>query len=187
MFHQYVKILLLLGVLAAMCGTVSAAMGIIAETRETSSGSTPVCTAPCECISEADAAARWGAEGYERCSKTICGQSANAMVQYYCFHQIGGTSSALPGGNAIAATSATALQVTSQVPLQTAVQTTVTAPVQTPSQAPAASGAATANPSPSYTWPAAGATPQQRSPVGVPTIFTAIGMALFAFVVLKKE
>lgn len=187
MNHQYVKILLLLGLLAAMCGTVSAAMGIIAETHDTSSGSTPVCTAPCECISEADAAARWGAEGYDRCSKTICGQSANAMVQYYCFHQIGGTSSALPTGNTIAATSAAALQVTSQGPIQTAGQTTVQEPVQTPAQAPVTTVAAAASPSASYTWPAPGATPQQRSPVGVITIFAAIGIVFLALVVLKKE
>ena len=183
MFHQYVKILLILGMLATMCGTVSAAMGIIAETHDTSSGSTPVCTAPCECISEADAASRWGPEGYDRCSKTICGQSANAMVQYYCFHQIGGTSSALPGGNTIAATSAAALQVTSEIPVQTTVQTTV----QAPSLASGTTSTAAANPSPSYTWPAPGAAPQQRSPVGIITIIAAICMAFFALVVLNKE
>jgi hypothetical protein len=41
-----------------------------------------------------EAAQRWGAEGYETCSKSICGQSANAMTQYYCIHQIGGSTSA---------------------------------------------------------------------------------------------
>ena len=40
-----------------------------------------------------EAAQRWGAEGYETCSKSICGQSPDAMTQYYCIHQIGGTSS----------------------------------------------------------------------------------------------
>jgi len=185
MVHQYVKILLLLGMLAAVCGTASAAMGIVAETHDTSSGSTPVCTAPCECISEADAATRWGAEGYDRCSKTICGQSANAMVQYYCFHQIGGTSSATPAGNTIAATSAAALQVTSQIPLQS--QTTIQAPVQTPAQVPATSATAAAGASPSYTWPAPGVTPQQRSPVGLPISIAAVGIALIAFAVKRME
>jgi hypothetical protein len=31
---------------------------------------------------------RWGADGYDYCGKTVCGQSADAMVQYYCLHQI---------------------------------------------------------------------------------------------------
>jgi hypothetical protein len=63
-------------------------MGIIAETHETSGVSAPVCTAPCECMSLTQAMQRWGADGYDYCSKTVCGQSANADVQYYCIHQI---------------------------------------------------------------------------------------------------
>jgi len=93
MIQKYVKILIILGMLAAMCGTVSAEVGIIAETQTLEVGAPPVCTAPCECISESEAAQRWGAEGYDRCSKTICGQSANANVPYYCFHQVGGSTS----------------------------------------------------------------------------------------------
>ena len=72
---------------AVMCGTVSAAVGIIAETQETSGASAPVCTAPCQCMAESNAIAQWGVNGYEMCSKTICGQSADAMVQYHCIHQ----------------------------------------------------------------------------------------------------
>ena len=88
MLQQYVRILLILGMVAVMCGTVSAeGMGIIAETHETSGVSEPVCTAPCECISLTDAMHRWGADGYDYCSKTVCGQSADAMTQYYCLHQ----------------------------------------------------------------------------------------------------
>jgi hypothetical protein len=94
MMQKTVKILLILGMLAAVCGTVSAGVGIIAETQTLEVGAPPVCTAPCECISESEAAQRWGAEGYDRCSKTICGQSANANVPYYCFHQVGGSTSA---------------------------------------------------------------------------------------------
>jgi hypothetical protein len=91
-WNRYIRIVLILATAAVMCGVVHAAgVGIIAETQETSVGSYPVCTAPCECISENEAAIRWGAEGYDRCSKTVCGQSANAMVQYYCFRQVGGT------------------------------------------------------------------------------------------------
>ena len=93
MLQHDIRILLILGMLAAMCGTASAGVGIIAETQTIEVGVPPVCTAPCECISENEAAQRWGVEGYERCSKTICGQSANADIPYYCMHQIGGTSS----------------------------------------------------------------------------------------------
>jgi len=93
MIQKYVKILLILGIIAVMCGTVSAETGIIAETHETSGVSAPVCTAPCECISESYAIAQWGVNGYEMCSKTICGQSPDAMVQYHCIHQVGSTAS----------------------------------------------------------------------------------------------
>jgi len=95
MLQQYVRFLLILGMLAVICGTASAAMGIIAETQTQEVGAPPVCTAPCECISENEAAQRWGAEGYDRCSKTICGQSANGNTPYYCLHQIGGSTAAV--------------------------------------------------------------------------------------------
>jgi hypothetical protein len=94
MIQKYVKILLVLMVLAAMCGVVNAAMGIVAETHETSGVSEPVCTAPCECISLTEAMHRWGTDGYDYCSKTVCGQSADAMTQYYCLHQAGSSASA---------------------------------------------------------------------------------------------
>ena len=88
MIQKYGKILLVLMMLAAMCGTVSAeGMGIIAETHETSGVDAPVCTAPCQCMAETAAIAQWGVNGYEMCSKTICGQSADAQVQYHCIHQ----------------------------------------------------------------------------------------------------
>jgi hypothetical protein len=109
MLQQYVRILLILGMVAVMCGTVSAeGMGIIAETHVTSGVEAPVCTAPCQCMAESSAIAQWGVNGYEMCSKTICGQSADAMVQYHCIHQ-----SASPA--APVATSAPA-----QVPVQSA-------------------------------------------------------------------
>jgi hypothetical protein len=92
--NQYVRIVLILGMVAVMCGTVSAATGIVAETHVTSGVEAPVCTAPCECISESAAIARWGVNGYEMCSKTICGQSADAGVQYHCIHQVGSAASA---------------------------------------------------------------------------------------------
>src|SRR5512137_2569110 len=108
-WNRYIRIVVILGMVSGMCGTVSAAgMGIVAETHETSGVEAPVCTAPCECISESAAIARWGVTGYEMCSKTVCGQSADAMVQYHCIHQV--ASPAAP-----VATSAPA-----QVPVQSA-------------------------------------------------------------------
>ncbi len=89
MITKNAKILLVLIMLAAICGVVSAAMGIIAETHETSGVDAPVCTAPCQCMAETAAIAQWGVNGYEMCSKTICGQSADANVQYHCIHQTG--------------------------------------------------------------------------------------------------
>jgi|WetSurMetagenome_2_1015567.scaffolds.fasta_scaffold14423_4 hypothetical protein len=89
MIQKFVKIVLILGMVAVLCSTVSAAgMGIVAETHETSGVNAPVCSAPCECISLTEAMQRWGADGYDYCGKTVCGQSADAMVQYYCLHQI---------------------------------------------------------------------------------------------------
>ena len=99
MIQKYFRILLILGIAAVMCGTVSAeGMGIVAETHETSGVNAPVCSAPCECMSLTIAMQRWGADGYDYCSKTVCGQSANADVQYYCLHQSG--SSAAPPAQA---------------------------------------------------------------------------------------
>lgn len=95
MRNQYVRIMLIFGMMVVMCGMVSAAASIGAENEHPSAGGQYYsCTAPCECISENEAAARWGTEGYERCNKNVCGQSANAMIQYYCLHQIGGSTSA---------------------------------------------------------------------------------------------
>ena len=94
LWNRYVRILVVLGMVAVLCGMVTAQVGIIAETHVTSGVEAPVCTAPCECISESAAIARWGVNGYEMCSKTVCGQSADAMVQYYCIHQVGSTAPA---------------------------------------------------------------------------------------------
>ncbi len=87
-----IRIVLILGMVAGICGIAGAgAVGIIAETRVTAEAELPVCTAPCECISESTAAMTWGAEGYEKCSKTICGQTADGDVQFYCIHPVGAT------------------------------------------------------------------------------------------------
>jgi len=95
MIQKFVRILFVLGMTAVICGAVSAAgMGIIAETHETSGVDAPACSAPCECLSLTQAMQRWGTDGYDYCSKTVCGQSANADVQYYCLHQAGSSAAA---------------------------------------------------------------------------------------------
>lgn len=91
MGNRYVRIVFVLGMVAVICGMVSAAVGVGVEPHETSGVEAPVCTAPCECMAESMAAAQWGVDGYDRCSKTVCGQSADAMVQYYCFHKVEST------------------------------------------------------------------------------------------------
>jgi hypothetical protein len=97
MIQKYARILLILGMAAVMCSTVSA-VSIGAEPHVTSGVDAPVCSAPCECLSLTQAMQRWGTDGYDYCSKTVCGQSANADVQYYCLHQSG--SSAAPPAQA---------------------------------------------------------------------------------------
>jgi hypothetical protein len=231
--NRSIRIVLILGMIAVMCGTVSAATSIGAENENPGLGSPNACTAPCECISMNEAAQRWGAEGYETCSKSICGQSANAMTQYYCIHQIGGSTSAAVttcqapceclsdagaqirwGSNGYTQCSKTTCgqettnsgtvarycyrQFGSTLLIGGAAATaaptastwaTVQAPVQTqpPAQTTIASAAAPVTPSPSFTWPAANAPVQQRTPVGIATIIAAIGAALAAAVVMRKE
>ena len=90
--------------------------GIGAEPHVTSGVDAPVCSAPCECLSLTQAMQRWGTDGYDYCSKTVCGQSANADVQYYCLHQSG--SSAAPPSQAQAPGAAAG--VTQKSPLNAA-------------------------------------------------------------------
>jgi len=159
----YIRIAIIIGMVAVMCGTVSAGVGIVVQTQATSVGEYPVCTAPCECISESTASLRWGAEGYEKCSKTICGQDNGGNVQYYCIHQVGGT----------VAASATAIAT---VTTTLAAGTAATGAVQdTMVNAPGTSIAIPATPS--SAWPAADAVPQ-KTPAGIFTIFAAAGVAL---------
>lgn len=185
MVQQYVRIVVIIGMLAVMCGTVSAAMGIGAENPNPSAGASyPVCTAPCECISMNEAAQRWGAEGYETCSKSVCGQSANAMTQYYCLHQIGGSSgssSSTKGSSLLIGGTTTAPAAAATIAQTAAVQQTVTVPAQTQVQT-----LAPANPAPATTYQ----TPypiQTKSPVGIATILAAIGVVLLAAAGLRKK
>lgn len=88
--NQYFRFVVFIGMITAVCGMAGAAgMGIVAEPHETSGADAPVCNAPCECMSLTQAMERWGTDGYDYCTKTVCGQSADAMVQYYCLHQKG--------------------------------------------------------------------------------------------------
>ena len=144
MLQHDIRILLILGMLAAMCGPASAAVGITAETQTIEVGVPPVCTAPCECISENEAAQRWGVEGYERCSKTICGETADGNIQYYCIHQ---------KGTAVAA------------PLVT---TTTGAAVPQEVKVPVSSAAVPATPPAAPSTTAAGITP--KTPLGIATV-----------------
>jgi hypothetical protein len=93
MIQKYIRILLILGMTAVVCSTVNA-VSIGAEPHITSGVDAPVCSAPCECLSLTQAMQRWGTDGYDYCSKTVCGQSANADVQYYCLHQAGSSAAA---------------------------------------------------------------------------------------------
>ena len=157
MWNRYVRILVVFGMVAVMFGTVSAATGIVAETQTTSGGSSSICTAPCECMAESTAMLRWGAEMYERCTKTICGQSHDGMVQYYCIHQVGSIHEL---GN----------------PDRTPVVTTT---AQAAVKAPVPSATVPATPA------AAGIT--QKSPVGIATILAAIGTALLAVAGMRRK
>lgn len=117
MIQKLFRVMLILGMAAVMCGTVSAAgMGIVAEPHETSGVDAPACSAPCECMSLTQAMQRWGTDGYDYCSKTVCGQSADAMVQYYCLHQSGST----VAGNAPVQPAAPAAGVTQKSPVNAA-------------------------------------------------------------------
>ena len=99
MIRTYARILFILGIAAVICSTVSA-VSIGAEPHVTSGADAPACSAPCECLSLTQAMQRWGADGYDYCSKTVCGQSANADVQYYCLRQAGSSAAAPASGQA---------------------------------------------------------------------------------------
>lgn len=96
MCNRYTRILFVLGIIAITCGAVYAAeINVGTEPHVTSGVEAPACTVPGdECISETAAIEKWGVNGYEMSSKTICGQTADAMVQYFCIHPLG---AAAPG------------------------------------------------------------------------------------------
>ncbi len=131
---------MILGMILLACGGAHAAViDVGTETHVTSGAAAPACTPPDECISETAAIEKYGVNGYEMTGKTICGQTADAMVQYYCIHPV----AAAP---AAAATSAAPPAATTAVP----------------------------------------ATATQKSPVGIVTIFAAIGAGLLAAATRRK-
>lgn len=55
----------------------------------TTATTAPVCQAPCECLSTADAQARWGEGGYTQCSQAPCYQYSTEVgsIKFYCYQQ----------------------------------------------------------------------------------------------------
>ncbi len=168
--------MVILGMVAVMCGTVGAAVKLGVETQAMSVGDYPVCTAPCECITESTAAMRWGAQGYEKCSKTICGQDAGGDIQYYCIHPAGSAVSVSKSVPAVTLATAAAAPVATTATVTMVQETTVNAPV-TSAAIPA---------TPSSTWPAADAVPK-KMPLSIATVLAAAGAALIAGASLRRE
>ncbi len=166
--NRYVRILLVLGMAVLIFGTMGDALGIIAETPP-SDGAYPACIAPCECMTENAAGLRWGADGYEYCSKSICGESPDAMVQYYCLHQKAAK------GTPVSATQVQA--AASPLPSRETVQALVTTSASR--EVPA-----TANPS-STQPPSAVAT--KKSPGSSVTLLAAIGLVMLAAAGMRRK
>jgi hypothetical protein len=93
MLDRYFRILVILGFFTVICGTAGAAFAPLlgaympAATTTTTAPAPAVCQAPCECMSEGSAQARWGANAYVQCSRTTCGHAPTptALINYYCF------------------------------------------------------------------------------------------------------
>lgn len=123
MQNTCIRILVILGLIALVCGVAGAAeINVGTGPHVTSGVEAPVCTVPGDmCISETDAIQRWGVSGYEMSSKTICGQSADAMIQFYCIHPLGQPAAgAAPAPAAPAGTPAAAAPVSSPAAAATA-------------------------------------------------------------------
>lgn len=91
MVDRYFRILGILGLIAVVCGAAGAVavplLGAVIPATTTPATAVPVCQAPCECMSEGSAQARWGVNAYVQCSRTACGhaQTTTALINYYCF------------------------------------------------------------------------------------------------------
>ena len=90
MQDRYIGILIVLGLFVVACSPAGAAAAVQTLNYArlvTTTTAAPVCTAPCECMAQTSATAKWGANGYSQCSQTICGRgSVNGVITpYYCF------------------------------------------------------------------------------------------------------
>ena len=88
---------MILGLVAVVCGAAGAVavplLGAYIPAVTTTTTAAPVCTAPCECMAQSGAAAKWGENGYTQCSKTVCGRAVmnNVVVPFYCFKPVATT------------------------------------------------------------------------------------------------
>ena len=50
----------------------------------------PLCQEPCECMAQASALEKWGANGYSQCSQTACYRlvTGSAVIPFYCFRPL---------------------------------------------------------------------------------------------------
>lgn len=175
MVNRIVRIVIILGMVAVMCVAVDAEVKPGVETQAGSVGEYPVCTAPCECITERTAAMRWGAQGYEKCSKTICGQDAGGDIQYYCIHQAGSAVSVSKSVPSVTLAPMTTASAATTITVTMVQETTVNA--LGTSREPATPGS---------TWPAAHAVPQ-KTPLALTTVLAAVCVALLAVDRMRRK
>jgi len=93
MGNRYFGILVVLGLLAVVCSPAGAAAALQTVNYAqlvTTTTAAQVCAAPCECMAQSGAIAKWGANGYTQCSKTICsrGPVNGVITPYYCFRPL---------------------------------------------------------------------------------------------------
>lgn len=95
-------VFLILGLMAGMCcapaaGAVTGPL-MPADAAVVTTTAPPLCPAPCECMAEGSAAAKWGADGYTQCSRTVCGRAATAtaVIPYYCFRPVATATATTP-------------------------------------------------------------------------------------------
>ena len=70
--------------------TVNPNLVVVRTIAATTTTPAATCQAPCECMAQGSAEAKWGANGYTQCSQTPCGRAATAtaVIPYYCFRPV---------------------------------------------------------------------------------------------------
>jgi hypothetical protein len=70
--------------------TVNPDLVVVKTIVTTTTTPAATCQAPCECMAQASAEAKWGANGYIQCSQTPCGRApiTTAVIPYYCFQPV---------------------------------------------------------------------------------------------------